>query len=111
MMKQFVEYFVKTKRVPTNIFEEVLRTTGFFDGCEDEITIWLYSIKKVPANYGYVISELFVKLLCTLAMYTKKYLEELAFITNKIIQERNDSGTMVNYSCPDISSWYKFNHS
>lgn len=105
MMKEFIEYWIGSEdSVPNDIIEKVLRSTGFFDGVEDEITVWLYTLKKVSVEHARVISDVFVKMLCTLGKKSKRYVEQLASVYSKAVGQNdcstiseNDAGFLENF--------------
>jgi len=81
-MKQFFEYYAANDDIKLHgIIENVLYTTGFFDGFENEIIIWLYCLKN------YELSDLFLESLVISAQNSKQFLEQLTELNRQFLSE------------------------
>lgn len=102
-MKQFVDFLTKNHDTKLNgVVENVLHATGFFDGFENEVIIWLHCLKK----YG--LGNLFVEALRNLGQNSKRFFDQLTELNQRFLpDETNDGGGIDLDSVEDMGLYSK----
>lgn len=72
-----------------DIVRSVFLSTGFFDGFEEEIIVWLSCVKRVAAEYASVVSDLLVSVFGTLAEKRNTFTKDLEMLASSS-QEESD---------------------
>lgn len=82
-MKNFLKCYTTDADFHRNdVIQNVLLSTGFFDGFEEEIIIWLNCIRNTPQTSSVVISDLITNTLCTLGKKLKKFMTDLTTVSS-----------------------------
>ncbi|XP_065204826.1 uncharacterized protein LOC135834787 [Planococcus citri] len=83
MMNQFLQCYVTgANSEQDGVIQNVLLATGFFDGFEEEIIVWLYCFKNVSSDGASVISNLIVNTLSVLSKKNEKFIKDVTSVSS-----------------------------
>ncbi len=78
MVHRLIECYIPCNAAsPTMILKKVFLKTGFFDGFEEEIIVWLYSVKKVGLANPSVVSSLLTDTFSAMIKHNKRFIQDL----------------------------------